>query len=118
MSLHLKQAIFLDFYGTVVYEDGDPIRDIVNKLCQDITLARDISAFWGQRFSALCTASKGETFRLQRDLEIQSLQDTITHFDLQADARELSKPQFEYWCKPPIFNDSLPFFSDCELPIY
>jgi 2-haloacid dehalogenase/putative hydrolase of the HAD superfamily len=118
MNLNSKRAIFLDFYGTVVYEDGEPIRDIVSKLCQDNTSTKDISAHWGQRFSELCNASKGEAFRLQRDLEIRSLQDTIAYFGLQADALELSKPQFDYWCKPPIFDDSLSFFSDCELPIY
>jgi 2-haloacid dehalogenase/putative hydrolase of the HAD superfamily len=118
MSLNSKQAIFLDFYGTVVYEDDEPIRDIVSKLCQENTSAKDISVFWGKRFSELCIASKGEVFRLQRDLEIKSLKDTIAHFGLQADAWELSKPQFEYWCKPPIFDDSQSFFSNCELPIY
>ena len=116
----MKEAIFLDFYGTVVFEDGENIEKI-SKIIQDTGEVKDISevgSYWWNEFYALFVNAYGETFRTQRDIEMQSLAKTIEYFKSSADATELSNEMFEYWQKPPIFEESKQFFEMCPVPIY
>ncbi len=48
----MKKAIFLDFYGTVVFEDGENIEKI-SKIIQDTGEVEDISevgSYWWNEF--------------------------------------------------------------------
>lgn len=114
------KAIFCDFYGTVVFEDDEPIRSIVERIYQtgNANSTKEIGEFWWKRFSELCAEAYGDRFRSQRELELQSLQDTLDRFHSADSVVELSKPQFEYWIKPPIFKDAKQFFEKCPVPIF
>ena len=75
----MKKAIFLDFYGTVVFEDGENIEKI-SKIIQDTGEVKDISevgSYWWNEFYALFVNAYGEAFRTQREIELQSLAKTI-----------------------------------------
>lgn len=114
------EGIFIDFYGTVVFEDGE----IVSKISRIIyetgngKSILEIGNYWWNSFKTLFENSYGENFRAQRDLEIQSLQDTIEHFSSTADVEKLSNEMFEYWRTPPVFEESKEFFAKCPVPIY
>ena len=114
------KAIFCDFYGTVVYEDDEPIKAIIERIYKSgyATSKKEIGTYWWQRFSALCADSYSDSFRMQRELELQSLHETLERFGAKDDVIELSRPQFEYWKAPPIFVDSKPFFEKCHVPIF
>lgn len=114
------KAIFLDFYGTVVHEDGAVIK-VVNKRVFDtgkVENMSDIDMFWGMTFKSMFTNSYGTTFKTQRYLELKSLENTISHFESTEDAKELSELMFKHWIEPPIFQESKEFFDRCPLPIY
>lgn len=116
----MKEAIFLDFYGTVVFEDGESIEKI-SKIIQDTGEVKDISevgSYWWNEFYNVFVNAYGENFRTQRDIETQSLARTIEHFKSSADVSVLSNEMFEYWQKPPIFEESKQFFEQCPVPIY
>lgn len=114
------KAFFLDFYGTVVHEDGE----IVKKISQIIynngkaDSTSEIDAFWWKDFQNLFTNSYGDSFETQRELEKKSLKHTLERFDSLADVDELSNYMFEHWIKPSIFEDSIEFFESSPLPIY
>ncbi len=114
------KAIFIDFYGTVVFEDGE----IVNKISKMIyetgnaQSVRQVDSYWWNSFRTLFENSYGENFQTQRELETKSLIDTVAHFDSSVDGVILSNEMFEYWIKPPIFEESKQFFQDCPVPIY
>jgi len=116
----MLKAIFCDFYGTVVFEDDEPISMITEKIYQtgNAESKKEIGTYWWQCFSRLCMDSYGSGFRTQRELEIQSLTETLERFGSQEDAEKLSEPQFAYWKEPPIFTDSYTFFKDCPVPIF
>ena len=116
----MKKAVFLDFYGTVVFEDGENIEKI-SKIIEATGEVKDISevgAYWWNEFYALFVNAYGETFRTQRDIEMQSLAKTIEYFRSSADTVQLSNEMFEYWQKPPIFEEAKQFFEQCPVPIY
>ena len=116
----MVKAIFIDFYGTLVFEDGENVAKISQILYESSNAenVEEIGNYWWNRFKILFENAYGENFRTQRDLEIQSLKDTIEHFSSTADAIKLSDEMFEYWMAPPIFEESKEFFEKCPVPIY
>lgn len=119
------KACFIDFYGTIVYEDGEVIKRIVQEIIRTKTdfsgsteAKSAIDGYWWKEFQTAFTNAYGDTFETQRELEYQSLAKTIEHFGSTADAEALSNEMFEYWMKPPIFPESKEFFEKCPVPIY
>lgn len=116
----MKKAIFLDFYGTVVFEDGDNIRKITKIISEtgDGTDPSPIGGYWWDVFYRTFVDSYGDSFRTQRDIEQESLAKTIEYFKSTASAEELSNEMFEYWQKAPIFPESKQFLAECPVPVY
>ena len=116
----MKEAIFLDFYGTVVFEDGEVIEKI-SKIIFDTGEVNDISeigSYWWNEFYNSFINAYGDDFKTQRDIEYESLSKTIEYFKSSADALKLSNEMFEYWQKPPIFEEAKQFFEQSPVPIY
>lgn len=116
----MVKAFFLDFYGTVVYEDGEIVKRITQSIYEAGTAgsAAEIGSFWWEEFRDMCAGAFREAFETQRELERRSLEKTIERFGADADANELSGQMFEYWVRPTIFEDSREFFERSPLPIY
>ncbi len=114
------KAFFVDFYGTIVHEDGEVIKKITKIICDTgkVEDPSDIDGFWWKDFQTMFMNSHGETFETQRALEEKSLAHTLEKFSSNANAKELSEMMFAHWVKPPIFEDSHAFFEKCPLPIY
>ncbi|MBP3952529.1 HAD family hydrolase [Bacillus suaedae] len=115
------KAFFLDFYGTVVHEDGEILLNICNQIKEcsktEATLS-EIGGFWWKELSNLFHECYGETFKTQRTLETISLKNTLSHFGSTLDQNVLSKLLFEHWMRPSIFDDSLEFFKGNNIPVY
>ena len=114
------KAFFLDFYGTVVHEDGEIIKKITQIIYDTgkVENKSEIDAFWWNDFQTMFTNSYGDSFETQRALEEKSLEHTLTKFCSTANANELSNYMFEHWIKPPIFEESKRFFASSPIPIY
>lgn len=114
------KALFVDFYGTIVFEDGENVAKISDRIFKtgNAQTVSQIGSYWWERFKCLFESSYGENFRTQRELETQSLIDTIHHFGSSEDGIKLSNEMFEYWVKPPIFEESKQFFESCPVPVY
>lgn len=114
------KAFFLDFYGTVVHEDGEVIKKITQIIYETGTAESksEIGTFWWNDFQNMFTNSYGDRFETQRTLEKKSLGHTLEKFSSTANIDELSNYMFEYWIKPPIFEDSKKFFESSPIPIY
>lgn len=116
----MVKAVFLDFYGTVVHEDGEVIKKIkeiiIEKGC--VSNRSEIGAFWWNEFQTMFTNAYGTTFETQRELEYKSLEKTLKKFKSSANPVELSDMMFAHWVKPPIFDESKEFFEKCPVPIY
>ncbi|MBR4083176.1 MAG: HAD family hydrolase [Lachnospiraceae bacterium] len=116
----MVKAIFIDFYGTVVFEDGENVAKISNRIFETgkAESPSQVDSYWWNVFKTLFENSYRENFQTQRELETQSLIDTIEHFDSSEDGIKLSNEMFEYWVKPPIFEESKQFFRECPVPVY
>ena len=82
------KAIFMDFYGTVVFEDGEVI-EVIAKEILDTGKAdntSEIGGYWWREFQSWFMNSYGDKFQTQRALEYQSLENKIRHFNATAGA--------------------------------
>lgn len=114
------KAFFVDFYGTVVHEDGEIIKKITQIICDTgvVENKKDVGTYWWNEFHDLFMDSYGESFETQRELEKRSLERTLKKFSSSADIDMLSNMMFEHWIKPPIFDDAKEFFIKCLIPVY
>ena len=114
------KAVFLDFYGTVVHEDGEVIKKITKIIMEtgSVDDGNKIGAFWWNQFQTMCMSAYGEEFATQKWLEYNSLQRTLSEFKSMVNPSELSGMMFAHWRKPPIFKESKEFFETCPVPIY
>lgn len=114
------KAFFVDFYGTIVHEDGEVIKKITKIICDTgrVENPSDVGGFWWKDFQTMFMNSYDDTFETQRALEEKSLAHTLEKFGSNADAKELSNMMFAHWVNPPIFEDSKEFFEKSPLPVY
>lgn len=65
------KAIFIDFYGTIVFEDGEIISKISDMIYKsgNAQSVSQIGSYWWESFKRLFENSYGENFRTQRELE-------------------------------------------------
>lgn len=114
------KALFFDFYGTIVHEDGVIIDEITTIISNTGNGANKliIGSYWWKVFQELCMNSFGNNFKTQKELEIESLEMTLEKFESNASANELSQKMFEHWRKPPIFEDAENFLKSCDIPYY
>lgn len=114
------KAIFLDFYGTLVYEDDDAISQITRRISlasPNQPAPKDITSFWWKTFSSLLENSFHETFQTQRELESLSLEATFKHFNCAMRTNHIDIELFAHWVKPAIFTDTTAFLAKCPLPV-
>ena len=114
------KAFFVDFYGTIVHEDGAVIKEITKIICETgkVDNPKEVNIYWWQDFQKMFLNSYGDGFETQRALERKSLEHTLERFSSTADANDLSDMMFAHWVKPPIFEDSKEFFDKSPVPIY
>ena len=114
----MYRAVLLDVYGTLVHEDDavlGPICEQIARLAQVQTPV--VAELWWRLFQQANEESHGETFRLQADLSRDTLAVTLRQLGVAADADRLCEAQFEFWRRPPIFSDSLPFLKQVGVPV-
>lgn len=116
----MTKAFFVDFYGTVVHEDGEIVRAISDIIYEtgEAESRPEIGAFWWSDFQSLCLNAHGERFETQRVLEKKSLEHTLARFRSTANTDELSELMFAHWRQPPIFADAKDFFRQSPVPVY
>lgn len=114
------KATFIDFYGTVVHEDGEVIKQVSQQIFDTgkVNDKSEIGSYWWNEFQTAFISAYGENFQTQRELEYSSLNKTIQYFNSSADAEALSNLMFEHWVNPPIFEESRQFFEISPVPIY
>jgi HAD superfamily hydrolase (TIGR01549 family) len=114
------QALLLDFFGTVVEEIHLPVKTICEKVCrvsQNKVGETDFIQYWVKLFSKLSDESFGPNFKLQRDVERQSLQAAIDHFGIDLDATDLAQGLLDYRSHPKLFPESKSVLKGITVPI-
>jgi 2-haloacid dehalogenase/putative hydrolase of the HAD superfamily len=114
------RAVLLDFYGTVVHDDDQPLAGICHQVAaaspQPVT-AHEVGATWSRAFGNACASSYGPTFRTQRALELCSLQEVLAHYAVALDAEVLSSALYAHWARPALWPESIEGLAQCDVPL-
>ena len=114
------KAFFVDFYGTLVHEDGEAVKKVIQVIRDTgaVECGTEPGAFWREVFQGMVLRSYGENFMTQRAIEKRSIERTLARFGSDADADELSGLMFAHWVRPPIFEGSGEFLEKSPVPVY
>ena len=114
------RAVLLDFYGTVVEDDDEPIAAICEQIAGASPLRvapGEVGHYWSEVFVGMCYESEGDTFRTQRELEKLSLEHVLTHYQTDLDADALSHTLYSYWSHPTILPEAKAVLAQCGVPV-
>ncbi len=106
------KALLLDFYGTLVAEDIRVTTATSQAIAQSSPLsveANQVEREWLRRMKSMCDGHYGNTFRTQRQIEIESLKQMLEHFQAPLDLQALTDRIFAYWVAPDVFPDGAAF---------
>ncbi len=116
----MVKAVFCDFYGTLVHENGPNSYEVIKRVFESGTAksADEVVMFWNRSFHRLMNEFSGPDWRPQYELAVESFEETIARFEADEDARELCDLMVEHWCAPPLFDDAIPFLESIDSPVY
>ena len=112
------KALLVDFYGTLVREDGAIINRIADAIAARSALTRDRGAILrGWDFTERCAAAFGAGFQTQRTIEQESLAALLTRHRVDLDAAALSAELFAYWRAPEAQPSTAAFLATVDVPM-
>lgn len=116
----MKKAIFLDFYGTVVREDGPIVLEVLQKVCAGggEQNPKQILKTWWQYFNAYVQDANSHKFYNQYTLAEKAFQETVKICGSTADPKWLCNRMVEHWTHSPAFPEVQEFFKQLSLPYY
>ena len=64
------KAIFMDYYGTVTYENGPITAEVIKRICKDSQAGspEEVFRYWWKTFKEKLAKANGENFRTQHDV--------------------------------------------------
>ena len=76
------QAIFCDFYGTLVPEYGSASYEVIRRVCESGSEKnpKAVVAAWWKRYGEKQQAAWGDTFRTQYELALESYQELLEEY--------------------------------------
>jgi 2-haloacid dehalogenase/putative hydrolase of the HAD superfamily len=117
---NMVDAITLDFYGTVVHEDDLVISGICDRVASSVAHMVDttgIATRWSNCFTQECADSFGRQFRTQRAIARSSLVKVLDDVASPLDPDELLTAQFDFWRRPPLFDEAKEFLARIDMPV-
>jgi 2-haloacid dehalogenase/putative hydrolase of the HAD superfamily len=120
MRFQWPRAILLDFYGTVVAEDEEPFRLICERIVaasRQRPSADEVTAHYVRIYSDLCNESHGPYYRLQKDIERESVKRLLARFEADLDGDRLAQTIIDYWSRPILFPEARSVLAQCRVPV-
>ena len=107
------QAIFCDFYGTLVPEYGPASYEVIWRVCESGSEKnpKAVVAAWWKRYGEKQQAAWGDTFRTQYELALESYQELLEegnrdgslHTEYAKELAELMPLLTSLWLLPSVF---------------
>lgn len=114
------QAIFCDFYGTLVPEYGPASYEVIRRVCESGSEKnpKAVVAAWWKLYGEKQQAAWGDKFRTQYELALESYQEAVEMFHSTEDPKSLCDKMAEHWAAPGLCEGSAEFLAECGLPVW
>ena len=113
-------GVFVDFYGTVAGGDRQAVEDVCQAVVDDYGLradAADLASQWGDCYFAAIESLDGQGFRLLRELEHDTLIDTIRPLGVEIDAAPYVAQLNAYLAQPALFDEVHEVLEGIRVPV-
>ena len=100
------KAVFIDYTGTTVKEDGEEIREVVRRVCQNSDLhdPKAVLELWWKRMKQYEENSYRENYLTEDEIVDKILRSLTVEIHLRVSA--------------PVFPDAKEFFEKCPVPVF
>lgn len=114
------KAVFMDYYGTVVYENGPIAMEVVKDIYENSNAEsiEDVFRYWWKTYRKKLAEANGEYFRTQHDVALENFQELLKHFQCPGNPKELLDRMEEHWCTTAVYEDARMFLDQVKLPFY
>ncbi len=114
------KAVFIDYTGTTVQEDGEEIREVVKRVCRNSELhdPRGVMKLWWKRMKEYEESSYGNSYLTEDEIVDHILESMVKEIHLKENLGELHELIRSFWINAPAFPDAEIFFKKCPVPIY
>jgi 2-haloacid dehalogenase/putative hydrolase of the HAD superfamily len=114
------EGVFVDFYGTIASGDVQAVESVCREVIDDYGLsvsARDLATDWGRRYFMAIEAMNGDGFRLLREIEADTLIDSVSPFVGRVDVNRYIDDLNAYLARPTLFEEVPEVLAAMRLPI-
>lgn len=114
------KAIFMDYYGTVAYENGPIALEVVKNIFKN-SKAESMEAvfgYWWKTYREKLMYANGENFRTQHDVALDTFKVLLAHFQSSCDPEKALERMEEHWCTTAVYEDARQFLNEVGLPVY
>lgn len=112
----MVDGLLVDFYGTVVDDDGEVVRAICERAARLAPEPADPAAIGDAWWRAFLDAVARPPFRTQWDLGVSSLAAALASSGIEGDAAGLCSGLRAYWRRPPLRPGTAEFLAGLQVP--
>ena len=114
------KAIFCDFYGTIVHENGPISIEVIKRVYNNGSAPSPeaIINYWRNSFRKRTDIACGENWRPQDAVALENIKEVLDYFNCKENPVDLRDMMNEHWRNPPIYDDAKYFMENSVLPIY
>ena len=114
------KAVFMDYTGTIVQEEGKEIGEVVMRICKnsDLRDPREAVAYWWKQVKEYEESRFGDTYLTEEEIVDKELKKLVDSFHLVDNLKERHELFREFWVNAPLFPDVKAFFERCSVPVY
>lgn len=114
------KAIFMDYYGTVVHENGPISLEVVKNIFENsnVESMEEVFGYWWKTYKEKLMLANGENFRTQHDVALENFKDLLEHFHSEGDPEKLLERMEEHWCTTAVHEDARMFLEKVNIPVY
>lgn len=115
------EALFLDFYGTLVEPDESVIVDIAARVMGEPVQSQAVNGFvclWHGHYVEAIRASNEGAFVSQHRMAVETLAGALEDMEIDGDPEALCEAFSGFWKHPPKREGADAFLERCPLPLY
>ena len=114
------KAILMDYTGTILQQTGPEIEKMIYRVTKysDFASVNEAMKFWFTNLEKYERDCVDEKFLTQDELCLTLLKICQEKYNLKDDIEFLHQLNQGLWKNGPFYDDVVPFFSACKLPIY
>jgi 2-haloacid dehalogenase/putative hydrolase of the HAD superfamily len=113
-------ALFLDFYGTLVTGDREAVEATCTRIVDDLDLpltAAELSVVWGKRFFNAIEQRNGHGFLTLFECECVTLCEALAPWRVDIDPEPYARMLKDYWSDPPAAPHAREILAELDLPV-